>query len=149
MVAKVRNKTVPIQCYLTLRLIFLISLESFPVFSVFFVVHHGQVGLVAALGYIVFFYGFEYGASRFVGVRTVGEPALLGVLEYLLEIAGQFLGLHVKGSEALDARCVDEPAVLAGGYHLAEGGGVHACVVGIADIACAQVLSRYESVDEC
>jgi hypothetical protein len=55
--------------------------------------------------------GFSYGTPRLMGMGTVREAALLRELKNLLEIACQFLLLHIKGAKALDTWCIDEPAV--------------------------------------
>ena len=52
--------------------------------------------------------GLEHGTARFVGVGAVGETAVLGEMEDILEIAGNLLRLHVEGAETLDAWSVDE-----------------------------------------
>ena len=45
-----------------------------------------------------------------MGVGTVGETAILGELEDLLEIAGQLLGFNIEGSETFYSGRVYEPA---------------------------------------
>ena len=124
------------------------GLVGLAVFVFVLVVEHREIALITALGDVVVFDGFEDSAARFVGVGTVGEAALFGELEYLLEIAGQLLALHIEGAEPLNARGVNKP----GGFtvygftiyylernHLREGRGVHTCLVGIADVGYAQV----------
>ena len=83
------------------------DLIGLAVFVFVLVVEHGEVGLVAALGDVVVFYGFDYGTAGFVGVGAVGEAALLGELEDFLEIAGQLFAFHIEGSEALYSRSID------------------------------------------
>ena len=90
----------------------------------------------------------EDGTTGFVSMETVAEAALTGVMEDLAEIAGQLLWLHVEGTEALDARCVDEVAAARQAYHLREGGSMRACVMGIADLCSLQISSRHQAVDE-
>ena len=84
------------------------GLVGLAVFVLVLVVEHGEVGLVAALGDVVVFYGFEYGTAWLMGMGAVGEAALLGEFEDFLEIAGQLLPFHIEGAEALDAGSVDE-----------------------------------------
>ena len=79
------------------------------VFTGGLVVAHGEVGLVATLGDVVVFEGFEDGTTGFVGVGAVGEAAVFCKAEDLGEVAGEFFGGHVEGAEAFDARGVDEP----------------------------------------
>ena len=67
------------------------------------------------MGYVVVFDGFEHSTAWLMGVGAVAEAALLGELEDFLEIAGEFLALHIKGAEALDAWSVDEPSVIISG----------------------------------
>jgi len=115
--------------------------------------------------------GLEHGTARFVGVGAVREAAVLGEMEDLLEIAGNLLGLHVEGAEALDAWSVDDirgkrrvesgrRSVQRGRrkvergkrivkrYHFGEGGGVHAHVMGIGELGGAEVDAWHETVDE-
>ena len=75
-----------------------------PVFFFIFVFHHGEVGLIAALGDVVVFEGLEDGAAGFVGVGAVGETAVFREAEDLGEVAGEFLGGHVEGAEAFDEK---------------------------------------------
>ena len=60
------------------------------------------------MGDVVVFDSFEHGTAGFMCVCAVAETALLGETEDFLEVAGQFLALHIKGTEALDAWRVDE-----------------------------------------
>ena len=128
-----------------------------PVFFFIFVFHHGEVGLIAALGDVVVFEGLEDGAAGFVGVGAVGETAVFREAEDLGEVAGEFLGGHVEGAEAFDSRSVDEPPFdrlrdrprlvslpnhrnrIRNPYHFTEGGGVLAEVVGGGDFGGAEV----------
>ena len=123
-------------------------LVGLPVFALLLVVEHGEVGLVAALGYVVVLHGLADGAPRLVGMRAVVETAVLGEVEDLAEIARQLLAPDVEGAEALDARCVDEVAAAGQREHLAESGGVHARVVGLGDVGRAQVDPGQDGVDE-
>ena len=88
------------------------------------------------------------GTARFMGVGAVGELAVLREPEYLLEVAGEFLLLYIEGSEALDARSIDEIAALWQGEHLAEGGSMHSAVVRLADFCGALGSIGDELVDE-
>ena len=72
------------------------------VFTGGFVVAHGEVGLVATLGDVVVFEGFEDGTAGFVGVSAVGEAAVFCKAEDLGEVAGEFFGGHVEGAEAFE-----------------------------------------------
>ena len=85
-------------------------LISGTVFALGFVFEHGEVGLVAGFGDVMVFEGFEDSTAGFVGMGAVGETAVFGETEDLLEITCQFFGLHVEGAEAFDARSIDEPA---------------------------------------
>ena len=80
---------------------------------------------------------------------AVAESAFLGVLEDFGEVAGEFSGFYVEGSEALDAWCVDEVSSFWEFEHLAEGCGVHSCLVCLADVCCPQVGLWEQCVDEC
>ena len=64
--------------------------------------------MVAALGNVMVVKGFPDGTAWLVGVGTIGETAVLGEMENLLEIACQFLRLHIEGAEALDARSIND-----------------------------------------
>ena len=66
-------------------------------------------------------HSLDDGTARFVGVGTVGELAVLRKLENFLEIAGEFLLLDIKGTEALDARSINEIDPFRQLQHLAEG----------------------------
>ena len=72
-------------------------LVGLPVFALLLVVEHGEVGLVAALGYVVVLHGLADGAPRLVGMRAVVETAVLGEVEDLAEIARQLLAPDVEG----------------------------------------------------
>ena len=89
-------------------------------------------------------------AARLMGVGAVGEAAVLGEVEDFLEVAGQFLALHVEGAKALNARSVDEIATPSPGEvnHLREGGGVLARLMGLADVGCAQVDAWHETINK-
>ena len=123
-------------------------LVGLPVFALLLVVEHGEVGLVAALGYVVVLHGLADGAPRLVGMRAVVETAVLGEVEDLAEIARQLLAPDVEGAETLDARRVDEVAAAGQREHLAESGGMHARVVGLGDVGRAQVGPGQDGVDE-
>ena len=122
-------------------------LVRFAIFAAVLVAEHAEVALITALGDIVILEGLQHGTTRLMGMGAVGEAAVLGETEYLTEIAGKLLGLHIERAEALDARCVDEPAA-ADGDHLGEGGGMLARIVGIRDVCRAEVHARHKTVDE-
>ena len=134
-----------------------VSSVGLTIFVLILIVEHGEIGLVTTLGDVVVFDSFQHGTSRFVGVGTVGELALLGELKNLLEIAGQLLALHVKRAKALDTRRIDEPGAGVGSlpvgcqiewYHFRERGGMHTCIVGIADFCSTQVNMRHQPIDQ-
>ena len=93
------------------------------------------------------FEGLEDGTAGFVGVGAVGETAVFREAEDLGEVAGEFLGGHVEGAEAFDARSVYHPPPTQRD-HFTEGGGVLAEVVGGGDFGGAEVGIRDEAVDE-
>ena len=70
-------------------------------------------------------YGFQYGTTRFVAMRTVVEFTFRGETENIGKIVGNLGPLHLNGSKALDARSVDQVASLGQGDHCGEGRGVH------------------------
>ena len=109
---------------------------------------HGEVGLVARRGYVVIFYRIKHSTTGFVGVGAVGEPAILGEAEDFLEVAGYFFGLHIEGAKAAYAGRVDDISAIGQLQHLAEGGGVHAGIVGIGNLGGTQLSARHESVDK-
>lgn len=80
-----------------------------PVLSVFLVLHHREVRLVAALRNVVVFQRFQHRTPRFVGMRTIRKPAPLREMEDFTEITRQLLRLHVERSESLDARRINQP----------------------------------------
>ena len=80
------------------------------VFAFVFVFEHGEVRLITAFGDVVILERLQHSTSRLMGVGTVGEAAILGELEDLLEIAGQLLGFNIEGSETLDSRRINKPA---------------------------------------
>ena len=91
-----------------------------------------------------------------MGMCAVREAAVLREMEYFLEIACQFLWLHVERAEALDAGGIDEVSprrsLMRGEEgdfnHLTERGGVHAHIVNVAKFCRAQVGTRHELVDQ-
>ena len=124
-----------------------------PVFFFIFIFHHGEVGLIAALGDVVVFEGLEDGTAGFVGVGAVGETAVFRETEDLGEVAGEFLGGHVEGAEAFDTRSVYCPSLGKLGNraqrdHFTEGGGVLTEVMGIGDLCRTQVGMGHKAVDE-
>jgi hypothetical protein len=84
---------------------------SFSIFAIILVVEHRKVRLITALGNKMIIDGLQNGTSRFMGMGAVRKTALLGIFEYLTEIAGQFLAFHIEGTEALDAWGVDEVGI--------------------------------------
>ena len=84
------------------------SLVSLTILALVLIIKHRQVRLVSAFGYIMVFERLEHSTSRFVGVGAVRETAVLREMEYLLEVAGQFLWLHIERAKAFDAWGVDE-----------------------------------------
>ena len=117
------------------------------IFAFVLIVEHTEVALIATLCNVMVVERLQDRAARLMGVGTIGETAVLGKLEYLTEITGQFLWLDIEGAEALDARGVDEPPALER-YHLREGGGVLPRIVGIGDFGRPQVDARHKTVDE-
>lgn len=93
-------------------------------------------------------HSLKHRASWLVRVCAIRETAVFGEAEYLPEIASQFPRLHIERAEALDTRRVYDPTVRLHGEHLAEGGGVRALIVGVADTGRAQVRPRYQGVDD-
>ena len=94
------------------------------------------------------FQSLLHGASRFVGVRAVVEAAGLSDAEYFAEIVSHLSGLHVEGSETLDAGNIDDASPLRQFVECGESGGVHPRTVRLRDAGGAHVESRYEPVDE-
>ena len=99
----------------------------------------------------------EYGTARLMGMGAVGEAAVFREPEDLGEIAGNLLGLHVEGAEALNPRGIDEPTFSAGarprgkvlkGNHLGKGGGMLAHVMGVGNLRGAEVGPRHQTVDD-
>ena len=148
-------------------------LICFSVFVFILVVEHREIRLVTALGNVMVFNSLQYRTARLMGVGTVRETALLGVLEDFLEIAGQLLTLHIKCAEALNAWRVDdiggsplpldrrslarqEPPPTGGGfcatlgepYHLTKRRGMLTREMGIADFGCAEIGPRHQTVDD-
>ena len=122
---------------------------GFPVFTLFLVFQHAEVGGVARLADAVLLHGFQHGAARFVPVRAVAVAAIGRSFKYLREVMSDFFPLHVEGAEALDARCVDEVAAgVVHGIHLGEGGGVHALVVSLRDFPRPCLRAGQDGVDE-
>ncbi len=127
------------------------------VFAFVFVFEHGEVRLITAFGDVVILECLQHSTSRLMGVGTVGETAILGKLEDLLEIAGQLLGFNIEGSETLDTRCINEPAQIRGEgggvrgerYHLTKRCGMLAGVMGIGNLGSALRGARNQAIDEC
>ena len=80
-------------------------------------------------------------------VGTVPVFAVRGKLEYFLEVVSHFLVLHVEGTEALDARGVNDVAVARYREHFRESGSVHAFVVGCGYFAGLDILFRQDGID--
>ena len=119
-----------------------------PVFALVFVFKHIVIGIVARLGYIMVFYGFEHSAAGLMGVSAVAETATRREAEYLAEIMTDLLGFHVEGAEAFDARGVDGPTTERQTQHLAERGGVRACIVRIGNLGGAQMHAGDKAVEQ-
>ncbi len=124
----------------------------FAVLALGFVLKDAQVTVVARLGNEVFVQRFQYGTTWFVGVGAVVEPTIGRGAENLLEVMPHRLFFELDSAEALDAWGVDEESVVGGlvghAVHLAEGGGVHALVVHIADFSRLGVDVRDKAVQE-
>ena len=78
--------------------------------------------------------GLEHGTARLMGVGAVAETAVLGEMEYLLEITCQFLALDVERAETLDARGVDEITTGGKSKHLTERGCVHTRIMRVGNL---------------
>ena len=80
---------------------------------------------------------------------AVVEAALPSGLEDFAEIMGNLFRFHIEGTEAFDARNVDDASpfrqVVEGGKR----GGVHTCAVGFGNFSCADVETGNEAVDQC
>ena len=63
-------------------------------------------------------------------------------MEDVAEITREFFGFDVECAETFDARRIDEIAPLGQSEHFAEGGGVHARVVRVADLGRFEVGMR-------
>ena len=68
-----------------------------------------------------------------MGVGAITKLAIACEMEDVAEITREFFGFDVECAKAFDARRVDEIAPLGQSEHFAEGGGVHARVVRVAD----------------
>ena len=123
--------------------------ERLAVFVFVLVIEHAEIGLVAAFGNVVVLQRAEHGASGLVAVGAVAETAVLREVEDVTEIARQLFRFDVERSKTFYSGRIDNIAALRKGQHLAERGGVHARVVGVADLGRAQVYARQEAVDEC
>ena len=77
-----------------------------------------------------------------MGVGAITELAIACEMEDVAEITREFFGLDVECAEAFDARRIDEIAPLGQSEHLAEGGGVHARVVRVADLGRLEIGMR-------
>ena len=126
--------------------IYVTILECFSVLSFFFVLEHAEVTVIAALAYIVFLNGFPDSTVGLMCMSTISELAILRESEYLLKIPAYLLWLHIERSETFDSWSVDSPSSERQTQHLAERGGVHSGVMGIADFRSLQINSRYELV---
>ena len=123
-------------------------LIAFAVLALLLVGEHTQVGVVARLADAALLHGLAHGAVGLVGVGAVAITAVGRDGKDLAEVVAYLLFLHIEGAEAFDTGGVDEPAALAEGEHLGEGGGVHAGVVALGDLGCAQAEVGQEGVDE-
>ena len=131
------------------------SLVRLTILAFVLIIKHRQVRLVSAFGYVTVFERLQHSASRFVSVGAVRETAVLRKVEYLLEVAGKFLWLHVERAKALDAWSVYQEALRLAEwqrqvdrYHLAECGGVLTSVVRVAYLSCTLTGARHQTIDE-
>ena len=106
-----------------------------PVLALLFVLEHGEIAGIAALGDAVLFHRWENGTTGLSRVGAVGKAAILPNAENLAEIVGNLRALHVEGAKALDARRVDDGSPEGKVEHLGEGGGVHSLVVRLAQVS--------------
>ena len=128
------------------RILFI--LIGWTVLVFFFIFKHGEIGIVATLGYVVTFHCLAHSAVGLVGVGAVVETTVGRDAENLLEVMADLLLLHVEGTKAFDAWSIDDVSLIASLIHFGKGGGVLAGFVGIADFAGAQVEMREKGVDE-
>jgi hypothetical protein len=126
-----------------------------PILTVILVFEHAEITLVTTLSDVMVFEGLQDCTTGLMGMGTVRETTILGEMEDLTEIAGQFLGFHIEGAKAFDARGINEPSLrLAQGLrsiqrdHLREGRRVLSGVVGIRDLGCPEVDTWNQAIDQ-
>ena len=91
----------------------------------------------------------EHSATRLMGVGTVAETTVFGEMEYLLEIACQFLPLDIERAEALDTWSVNDIATGGQGKHLTERSGVHTRVMSIRNLCRSKIGVWQKAIDKC
>jgi len=126
-----------------------------PILTVILVFEHAEITLVTTLSDVMVFEGLQDCTTGLMGMGTVRETTILGEMEDLTEITGQFLGFHIEGAKAFDARGINEPSLrLAQGLrsiqrdHLREGRRVLSGVVGIRDLGCPEVDTWNQAIDQ-
>ena len=85
------------------------ELKSRSVLSIITVFENGKIGGVARGCNPVIFESLQNGATRLVGMCTVGESTALGETENLGEIMRHLCGTEIECAKALDARSVYHP----------------------------------------
>ena len=99
------------------------------------VAEEGEVGLVAADGYLALDERILDSTARFIRMRTVAKTAHATYTENLWEIMTYLFFLHIHRTKALNTRRINEPT--AGGplrgerIHLGECGGMHTLIMRI------------------
>ena len=93
--------------------------------------------------------GFTHSAMWFVSVGTIVETTVRRKMKNLLEVMANFLFLHVKSAEALNAWCVNDVASISVHFlHFGKGRGMLTRLIGIADFTGTKVEIRKKSVDK-
>lgn len=77
-----------------------------------------------------------------MGVGAITKLAIACEMEDVAEITREFFGFDIECAETFDARRIDEIAPLGQSEHFAEGGGVHARVVCVADLGRLEIGMR-------
>ena len=104
-------------------------LVPLPIFALFFILQHIEVGSIAALTDVMLLHSFTHGTVGFCAMSAVAILALVGETEDFREVVSYLLYLHVEGTKALDTWSVDDVASAWNLVHLREGRGMHTLVV--------------------
>ena len=111
------------------------------------VVENAQIALVARFADEMVFDSLQDCATRLVAMGTIAEAAVFRRAEDFRKVVGDFDAFHIDGTEAFDARRINQVATPGEGYHLGERRRVHPLVMVFRYVSGPKSCARHQLVD--